>query len=69
MGSCKGSYWFRGKVPTIIDESVYDNHQNMVDERFSWLEAQVVDINNNVSLLMKALNNNIRLFGEYGCLT
>lgn len=39
------------KSPVIVDESVNNPH-NPTKERFLWLEAQVVDRNCNVNILM-----------------
>ena len=48
------------------DKSNYDNHQGLAKLRFTWLEEQVIDIHNNVSLLMLTLSNKLGLFKENG---
>jgi len=38
--------------------------RDLTKVRFSWLEEQVTDINQNVNLLMRALSNKLGIFGE-----
>ncbi len=49
----------------MVDEFV-NEPQDPAEKMFVHLEAQVVDINYNVSLLMEALTNKLGLFGEDG---
>lgn len=39
---------------------------DITKKRFGWLEAQIEDINSNVSLLMEALTNKLGIFKEDG---
>lgn len=47
-----------------MDDKSVNNPRDRVEERFSRLEQQVTDINRNVNILMVALRNKIRIFGE-----
>lgn len=49
----------------MVAKFVNDPH-DPVEERFLWLESQVVDLNFNVNLLMEALTNMTKILGEYG---
>jgi len=49
----------------MVNEFV-NNPQDPLEERVSWLEAQVIDINHNVSLTIEILINNLELFEEVG---
>jgi hypothetical protein len=48
------------------NEYVHSNTQDVVEERFSRLEEEVVDIPCNMTLLVVALANNFKPFGEVG---
>jgi hypothetical protein len=48
------------------DEYVHNNPRDPAEERFEWLEAQVVDISRNMNLLLVALASNLRLLGDDG---
>ncbi len=50
----------------MIDESIYDNPQDLFEERFVWLEEKVGYINYNVCILMMALTNKIGLLRDDG---
>jgi hypothetical protein len=50
----------------MADESVHNNPRDPTEERFEWLEAQVVDISHNMNLLMVALARKLRPFGDDG---
>jgi len=65
MGSCRGPNWLseNSENPTVANKSI-NNPQDHANETFAWMEAQVVDINYNVSLLMVDLTNKLELFGE-----
>lgn len=46
-------------------ESVNDP-RDLAEERFSWLEAQVVDISHNMNFLMLTQRHKLNIFGEDG---
>jgi len=48
----------------MVDNSNCNNPRDEVEERFSNLEEQVVDISCNMVLLMESLANKISLFEE-----
>jgi hypothetical protein len=48
------------------DESVHNNSRDPIEERFERLEAQVVDINCNMNLLMAALASKLLPFRDDG---
>jgi hypothetical protein len=50
----------------MANESVHNNPQDLVEERFVMLEEKVVDISCNMTLLMVDLTKKLRLFGEVG---
>jgi hypothetical protein len=50
----------------MADESVHNNPRDLAEKRFEGIEAQVVDIDRNMNLLMAALVRKIRLFGDDG---
>jgi hypothetical protein len=50
----------------MVDESSHNNPWDEVEERFSKLEEQVIDISCNMALLMVALENKFGPFGEVG---
>ena len=52
----------------MVDEFV-NNPQDLEEERFMWLEAQVVDINYNMSVLMVVLSNKLAPLREDEILT
>jgi hypothetical protein len=50
----------------MADEFVHNNPRDLVEERFERLEAQFVNINHNMNLLMKTLARKLGLFGDDG---
>lgn len=50
----------------IMVNEVVNNPHDPTKDRFARLEAQVVDINHNVRLLMVDLTNKVDLFRVYG---
>jgi hypothetical protein len=50
----------------VIQQSVHYNPPDAVEEIFARLEEQVIDISHNMALLMVALENKFRPFGEVG---
>jgi hypothetical protein len=48
------------------NKSVHNNPRDLEEEIFERLEAQVIDINCNMNLLMVTLEINIRSFREVG---
>jgi len=49
-----------------MDDEFVNNCIGPVKERFSQLEAQVIDISHNVNLLMPVLRNKLGIFKENG---
>jgi len=51
----------------MIDESIYDNPQDLMHKRFAKIEVQVTNINYDVSLPMETLIDKLKIIGEDGC--
>jgi len=50
----------------MVDEYFHNNPWDLAEESFESLEAQIVDINHNMNLLMAALASKLESFGYYG---